>query len=315
MQRLADSLSRLSELKSICTRPNPNYTTHTYIDNRPITDSTISIIMTSSNRSKQVYYTLFTFLHSTFKDIHIVLVDDSDIDPVSTEILSKFPFAIDFVQVNRANKFWMNPCVNYNIAFHYRKGKKIILQNSEVCHVGDVLAYVQTHVQDTTYHVLDVKACAGYASNDFLYEIHNPLTTDIYNAGLFSQWYQHARTGNRQLHFLVAFTESTFATFQGFSFDYAFSADFDDDDLLLLVKSKGIEVLSIPNEETQIGGIHLYHTLAGLAWTNRTSNETLFRKKQEWCAKYPGLYLEVSEGTTVEEHIRRFDALRETHMP
>ena len=313
MDRLAENLSKVLEVKHLCSTLDSKYMRHVYIDNRPITDSTISVIMTSSNRSKQVYYTLFTFLHSTFKDIHIVLVDDSDRDPVLVEILKKYPFAIDFVQINRATKFWINPCVNYNIAFQYRKGNKIILQNSEVCHVGDVLSYVNTTVNDNQYLVFDVKACAGYASNDILYELHDPLTTDIYTAGLFSQWYQHARTGNRQLHFLVAFTASTFEKFKGFSLDYAFSADFDDDDLLLLVKSKGIQVQSIEHEVANIGGIHLYHTLAGIAWANRTSNESLFHKKKEFCAKHIGEYLEVSEGNTIEELIHRFYTLCESN--
>lgn len=314
MNRLSENLSKLLEVKSLCISHVPKYATHTYVNNHDITDATISIIMTSSNRSKQVYYTLSTFLHSTFKDIHVVLVDDSNVDPVSLDNLNKFPFAIDFIQINKANKFWINPCVNYNIAFQYIKGSKVVLQNSEVCHVGDVLSYVHTSIKDNEYSVFDVHSCNNYSSNDVIYSIHDALTIEIFKAGIFSWWYQHSIQGNRQLHFLSAFTTHTFNKFKGFSLDYAFSADYDDNDLLLLIKSKGINVYSISHETSMVGGIHLYHTLSGIAWTQKTSNESLFHKKNEFCAKHIGEYLEVSEGNTIEELVHRFNALRESRI-
>ena len=41
--------------------------THYYYPNIPIYDDTISIVMTSSNRSRQVYYTLDTIEKCSFK--------------------------------------------------------------------------------------------------------------------------------------------------------------------------------------------------------------------------------------------------------
>ena len=116
---------------------------HYNIPNITIYDDTISIIMTSCNRSKQVYYTLKTIEKCTFKNIQVILVDDSDIDPIKKEELDKYPFYIDFIVIKKENKNWINPVINYNIGFKFIKGGNIILQNAEVCHVGDVISYIQ----------------------------------------------------------------------------------------------------------------------------------------------------------------------------
>ena len=46
--------------------------------------------MTSSNRSKQVYFTLKTIEKCSFKNIHVIIVDDSDVDPINKEYINKY---------------------------------------------------------------------------------------------------------------------------------------------------------------------------------------------------------------------------------
>jgi glycosyltransferase involved in cell wall biosynthesis len=106
--------------------------------NIPITAETISIVMTACNRSKQTYFTLQTIQNSSHKAIQIILVDDSDAEPITKEELEKYPFYIDFISIKMQNKKWVNPVVNYNIGFEYIRGSKVVIQNAEVCHVGDV---------------------------------------------------------------------------------------------------------------------------------------------------------------------------------
>ena len=98
--------------------------------------------MTSSNRSKQVYYTLNTIQNSDYKNIQVIIVDDSDNDPILEINLRKYPFYIDLICIKKENRNWHNPCVNYNIGFEFIKGSKVIIQNSEVCHIGDVLIFI-----------------------------------------------------------------------------------------------------------------------------------------------------------------------------
>jgi hypothetical protein len=56
------------------------------------------------NRSKQVYYTLKTIEKCTFKNIQVILVNDSDIDPIKKEELKKYPFYIDFIIITPTEK-------------------------------------------------------------------------------------------------------------------------------------------------------------------------------------------------------------------
>ena len=69
--------------------------------------------MTSHERSKQVYFTLSTINKSNYKDIQVILVDDSVYDPVMVNHFADYKFNIDLIRINRDKKFWNNPCVNY----------------------------------------------------------------------------------------------------------------------------------------------------------------------------------------------------------
>ena len=62
---------------------------HMAIPNIPITEETISIIMTACNRSRQTYFTLKTIQNSSHKAIQVIIVDDSDKDRITKEELEK----------------------------------------------------------------------------------------------------------------------------------------------------------------------------------------------------------------------------------
>ena len=81
--------------------------------------------------------------------------------------------------INRQNKDWINPVVNYNIGFNFVKGSYVIIQNAEVCHVGDVIQYLIDNAQDNNYYVFDVKAINNMESNEEIYQIKQ-LDTSIY---------------------------------------------------------------------------------------------------------------------------------------
>jgi hypothetical protein len=260
--------------------------------------------MTSSNRSLQVYYTLKTLTKSFHKNIQIILVDDSTIDPVNEDILKIFPFYIDFITINRTNKTWLNPVVNYNIGFKFIQGAKIIIQNSEVCHVGDVLTFIDKYVSDNHYYAFDVRSSNGFESNNKLYHIENLDTSIYHDNDLFASWYCHSIHNNSRLHFLTACTRNTFNKFNGFSLDYAFSADYDDNDLLLRIQYNGIILVNVPHEQFLCGGIHLYHKLAHQAWTNFTSNKDIFECKERMYNNKKQ-YIEISDGETEQNILER----------
>ena len=280
-----------------------NIYTHHCISKNSIDDSTITIVMTSSNRSKQTYYTLDTIQRSAYKNVQVILVDDSTDDPIRIDKLDTYPFSIEFIVIDRDKKFWHNPCVNYNIGFKFIKGGNIIIQNAEVCHVGDVLSYIQPLFCDNHYFVFDVATCANYGANDTIY-VSDTTTTDIYKQGhLFDIWYQ-SETRNLKYHFMSALTRHTFEKMKGFSYDYAFGRSYDDDDLLLrIISNQDNRIVCCHHTTSHCGGIHLFHVRNSntTGWDHgingRELNDTLYNAKKKYVDKYKK-YIEVSE--TVE---------------
>ena len=106
-------------------------------------------------------------------------------------------------------------------------------------------------------------------------------------------WYQHHIHNNRQFHFMSALCTDLLKKIDGFSFDYAYGASYDDNDLLLKIQSTGALVKSIDNTSHNIGGIHLYHASAPETWDKAEINECLFSLKKRFVA-LNGYYLEIS---------------------
>lgn len=98
---LLTNKDKIFEIKRKVDEKDASLFNHLVISNIPVTDKTISIIMTASNRSKQTYFTLSTIQNSSYKEIHIIIVDDSDEDPIKKKELEKYPFYIDFISINR----------------------------------------------------------------------------------------------------------------------------------------------------------------------------------------------------------------------
>lgn len=260
---------------------------HTRInqENRSVTPDTVSIVMTSSNRSKQTYYTLDTISCDKYKDVQVILVDDSTTDHIQTDVLKRYPFIIDFIRIIPDKKIWGNPCVNYNIGFQFIEGGKVIIQNAEVCHVDNVVDYVHKNVYDNIYTVFDVIATNSLQHNEMLY-LKPIITTEIYSdKKIFEdgRWYQSATHRNRKFHFLAATTRSTFNKIGGFSYDYAIGNAYDDDDFVLRIESLDIEIRCVDHFNVKCGGIHLYHTPSEETWGNKLPmNDLIFQEKKKY---------------------------------
>lgn len=281
METLYKNRNEIFELINCVRTCDPKYFNHIVIENAPINEQTISIVMTASNRSEQTYYTLDTFARSTFKSIQVIIVDDSDTDPITEEGLRKYPFYIDFIKVNRQAKTWHNPCVNYNVGFQHIKGSKVIIQNAEVCHVGDILQYTADNVNEFAYHVFDVVASNGFASNKRIHEYGTDSLKILEHANLFQGiWYQGVHR-NAKYHFLTAMPRAIFDIIGGFSFDYSYGCSFDDNDFLLRIESKNIPIKCLFHNEIGVMGIHQYHVFAPNSWDQgKEVCDTLFGCKK-----------------------------------
>lgn len=251
----------------------------------------ISIVMTSSDRSEQVYFTLETISNSKIKDIEIILVDDSLDDKIGENILEKFNLPIILIVINRENKIWSNPCVNYNIGFKYISGSYVIIQNGEVCHIGDICDYIINNCDNDSYYCLDVLKSDSFDTNKLIINeyrqgisVEDLLIKTYYN--VYPKWYQHYKENNRYFHFLTFCSRETFNKIDGFSYDYAIANSYDDNDLVLKIKSLGIPLRNIMSDKEKIYGIHLFHNVSnGKNFPHIFSieiSEIIFRIKEQY---------------------------------
>jgi len=300
MQSLVLNKDSIYEIKKKVDSLDNSLFIHYNYPNIPIYDDTISIVMTSSNRSRQVNYTLQTIQKCLFKHIHVIIVDDSDTDPIIKEHINGYAFHIDLVYILTKNKNWINPVVNYNIGFKFIKGSKMIIQNAEVCYIGDILGWVSTNITDNNYYSFDVRAINSFENNEVIYNTAN-LTTDIYNKNIYHTWEEGWYQGREKVsnyHFLIAITRNTFELIKNFSYDYTFGINFDDNDFLLKIKSKNIKIVNLFHDLYNLGGIHLYHTSSYLKWKNIESNSEIFNKKVEYY-NLNKIYIDFIENTTL----------------
>ena len=165
-KHLLKNAEAIKFVKLLIDTQNTNYYDLTIINN--IMDVDISIVMTTYNRSIQTYFTLQTIANSINKSIQIIIVDDSNNDLLNMDKLKSFGLCIYYIKTK--NKFWFNPCVNYNLGFKYIRGDKIIIQNAEVCHIGDVVDYVSKNLKNNQYFVFDVAALPDMNANNCLYQ-------------------------------------------------------------------------------------------------------------------------------------------------
>jgi GT2 family glycosyltransferase len=238
----------------------------------------ISIVMTTYNRSRQTYYTLYSLEQSNIKKVQVIIVDDSTTDPIDIFLLKHFNLTIYYLKLK--NKFWINPCVNYNFGFQFVKAPKLIIQNAEVCHIGDVMTMVHDKLSDQEYFVFDVN---NLSQHQTLYEgthsYHNVMSKEL-------TWYQHHQTYNRKLHFLTAITTATFDQIKGFDYDFCMGSWYDDNELVFRIEASNIKIVTIPHT-TGVMGTHQWHISSSNDWDRHViKNEELFHVKCEYFKKH-----------------------------
>lgn len=130
----------------------------------------VSIVMAYYNRLDQIQTTLDSINNSVMKDdIEVIIVDDASDDAQLLKLLIyKYGFHIKLCTIKKSDKSWINPCIPYNIGFQHASGDIIIIQNPEICHIGDVVKYISDNINDNTYMVFSVYASPSHQHNSDL---------------------------------------------------------------------------------------------------------------------------------------------------
>lgn len=253
-----------------------------HIQLNPIDKPQISVVMATHDRIEQTLFTLKTINDSSIKTIQVIIIDDSN-NHMSSEQLSAFPYQIDYLTV-KDTRDWINPCVNYNIAFSFIKAEKVVIQNAEVCHVGDVLAYVNNRCSPNRYLVFDVAACKIPKDNRRLHNMspYNLTTVlDTVTRRKFT-WYQHHNDNKRNYHFLTSIHKQDLDRLGGFDYDFALDRCADDNEFIYRIT----HVLKLNIEyPPNLMGIHQWHDRVTLGCTpeeykaSSQRNVALYRRK------------------------------------
>ena len=224
----------------------------------------ISIVMSYYNRKNLLYNTLKVF-NKEYKnyDYEVVIVDDaSDIEynilniKELTKIFPNIP-SINLIRINKEKKVWCNPCIPFNRGFKEAKGDIIVIQNPECIHYNNVLEYVNNNLKETNYLTFGCYSLNLPNTHRLLYNQDNlnfnllkELITFNNKSALTNgdeSWYNHSIYRKVGYHFCSAITKDNLMSFGGFDEDYANGIGYDDNDLLLKIRHKGLIIEVIDN--------------------------------------------------------------------
>ncbi len=141
----------------------------------------ISIVMAYHNRKDQTLITLKSISSSEIKNFEVIIIDDgSDEEHDIKSYIKEFNFKIKLVKINKKEKQWLNPCVPYNIGLKMASGKIIIIQNPEVCHVGDIMKYVYNNIKNGTYLTFSVYSSPSFDHNKIFESIDKNNLNEVH---------------------------------------------------------------------------------------------------------------------------------------
>lgn len=223
----------------------------------------ISIVTAYYNRKDLFYRTLKSITKSKFKDIELIAVDDGSSSEQRIEDLTKeFPF-MKIIRIEKENKWYVNPCIPFNIGLREAKGDIIVLQNPECLHVHDVLVYLSENINDSNYISLSAYGLSPlltnqlpqYCENDTLIDFFHTLPQQPYVGGMSLGWYNHSKFRPVNFHFCSAMSRNSMSKLNGFDERYAKGIGYDDDEIIIRIRRLGLKLII----EDNISVIHQYH--------------------------------------------------------
>ncbi len=249
----------------------------------------ISIAMGYFNRKEQLLYTLETLKYSKLKNFEVVIADDASNDFNRLEdIINGYDFKIRIIRVTseyKEEKCYKNPCIIYNFAFELCKSESIIIQNPECCHIGDILSYVNTNLEDNAYIVF---SCLSMIKPDYNKLLHNTYKGNNESFDNFIKqispinntcppWYSHPQFRNAGYHFTTAIKKKDLDRIDGFDNCMAFGYWYDDDQFIYNIKKHDMKVklLAPKIDSSYLMSIHQWHP----KFTNNRNDFAVLRNK------------------------------------
>ena len=225
------------------------------------------------NRRKQLHKVLESINESSVKDYEIIIVDDNSSEEHKldlNELKARCNGNVTLLEV--INKQWFNPCMAYNIAFSRASGDKIIIQNPETYHMGDLLKSIDTLPLKGMYYTFHTIALNESASEG-VYAQPNIAAVEQFMQPIFKTthhlrpgenpyagqiiWYNHKVYRPNHYHFISAIAKEDLYKLGGFDERYKDDHSWDDNEILARITRLGLQKRFIENPIA----IHLYHPM------------------------------------------------------
>lgn len=222
----------------------------------------ISIVTAYYNRRQLFYETLKSISKTEFNNFEVIAVDDcSDLNERINDLQNEFSF-LKVIRLEPENKWYVNPCIPFNIGIRNATGDVIILQNPECLHVHDILTYISNNINNSNYISI-----SAYALNEEITKnLPNLLKDNFIN--YFKQlpqqptggspimgWYNHSKYRPVHFHFCSALTKENILKLGGFDERYAFGISYDDNELIERIKRLGLKMIIADD----VSVIHQWH--------------------------------------------------------
>lgn len=205
--------------------------------------------MSYSNRKYQLENTLKSIKKSKHENYEIIIVDDASKDEHRIEDLRE-KYNFNLIRIDEKDKYWVNPCIPYNMAIEQAKGDIIIIQNPECYHYDDVLSFAQTNVNDSNYFSFAVYSldqfntmnCFDAISVSEYDSLYSTFNHQMYMGEGSASWYNHRTICPKGYHFCSAISAKNIKELGGFDPVYVNGIGYDDDDLIFRIQEKKLEI-------------------------------------------------------------------------
>lgn len=220
----------------------------------------ISIVMAYHNRYGLLDNTL-TSIKTDVKDYEIIVVNDFSTESEDVnDLADKYPeHNIKIIHMADLGERWYNnPCVVNNAGFSHCQGDKIILQNPECYHVGDIIGAVDEYLTDHNYLSFH---CYGTTEPElelmhtdwdkFMVGVNKNTSRNNGSVG----WCNHAKYFPNNLNYTTAITRKNLQIMNGFDEVMATGRGGDDNEFKWRIQASPWKVQFVSQPWT----IHQWH--------------------------------------------------------
>jgi GT2 family glycosyltransferase len=211
----------------------------------------ISIVILYYNRRYQLLNTISSINQSSIKhQAEIIIIDDASSDEHGINDLPDIFPDLNFkiFSFAPAEKWWSCPVIPANKGISLATGDVIMFLCAECMFVGDVLLDLTQRIKPNDYIVYGTYAIEQEDTDKISSMDYNELLSNRFKG----KWYHHSLYHNTCYNFCSAILRDDLNDLGGFDERYAHGIAHGDDDFLLRIRRKEMNIISVEH-------VYVYH--------------------------------------------------------